>query len=245
MPRPARRRPRKSCRRRPPAPVEPSRALAIDRAPSERPRPRPATASTAPAAADATGRAAAAPADDLPAATTATERLRRRRCTARRRAGLRLRRSPRPGAEAAHRHRAGLSGHEVPARRRRRPASPDQREGRSTTSPSSVPSRAGSSSRRRSRRSRRRSSRPGWPPERRSRARSRSRSSSCRPIEAPGCPARPIESPLHGSEMLRCGILRPGRQSRGNALDEIEKGSVTSRSEVDLAASVRPVLARP
>ncbi len=55
-----------------PAPVEPSRALAIDRALSERPRPRPATASTTPAAADATGRAAAAPADDLPAATTAT-----------------------------------------------------------------------------------------------------------------------------------------------------------------------------
>ncbi len=55
-----------------PALVEPSRALAIDRALSERPRPRPATASTTPPAADATGSAAAAPADSLPAATTAT-----------------------------------------------------------------------------------------------------------------------------------------------------------------------------
>jgi glutamate synthase domain-containing protein 1 len=37
--------------------------------------------------------------------------------------------------------------------------------------------------------------------------------------------------------MLRCGILRPGWQSSGQAVEKIEDGLVTPRSEVDLAAA--------
>jgi protein TonB len=53
-------------------PVEPSGAVAIDRAASERPRARAAVAPTIPAPADATGHDAPAPVDSFPAATAAT-----------------------------------------------------------------------------------------------------------------------------------------------------------------------------
>ena len=73
MPRPTRRRPRKSCRRwRRRRPSLHARLRSIGRWPNGQ-RPRPATASTTPAAADATGRAAAAASRfPRPAATTAT-----------------------------------------------------------------------------------------------------------------------------------------------------------------------------
>ena len=135
---------------------------------------------------------------------------------ARRRARLRPRRDPESGAASARRDRARLS-RRPPARGRRRAAPADRRD-RSCRRRRRGPSGA----RRGVRAGGARSVRPGallprdWPAAPRSRARSRSRSSSCPSTGARESRVEPIdERRRRRRNLLRCGILRPRRQSRG------------------------------